>query len=50
MRMAINWGCYIAYVISENEEYQDAQKKSEQEAFVLSEFLEELKEKQTSRG
>lgn len=50
MKMAINWGCYLAYVLSENEEHEKANDKSQQEAFVLSEFVNELKEQSTSRG
>lgn len=50
MRVAINWACYIAYVQSENEEYQKAQDKGQNEAIAMGKFLEELKEESTSRG
>ncbi len=50
MRMAINWACYIAYVQSENEEYQKANEKTGDESVALGRLIEELREQSTSRG
>ncbi len=50
MKMAIVIACYIAYAESENEEYQKANEKGQNEALVMGQFLKELEEQSTSRG
>lgn len=50
MRVAVNWACYIAYVQSENEEYQKAQDKTQNEAIGLGKFIDQLREEATGRG
>lgn len=44
MRVAVNWACYIAYVEAENKDYQEAKGKSQDEAFAMNKFLEQLEE------
>lgn len=52
--MAINWTCFVAYCVAENELSEQAKdgknKKQEQQAHAMAKFLDELKEQSTSRG
>lgn len=53
LRVAVNWGCYIAYQEAENQLNENAQKTKENETMALSkhlDFIKELEEASKSRG
>lgn len=53
LRVAVNWGCYIAYQEAENQLTEEAQKTKENEVMALDKHLDlirELEEQSKSRG
>lgn len=42
INMATNYACYLALIVSENEEYQKAQEKGEHEALAFGRYLDQL--------
>lgn len=53
LRMAVNWGCYIAHQEAENQLNAEAQKTKENEATILGrelDLIRQLEEDAKSRG